>query len=267
MLSRDPLDRICAETHMSPGPLISRPLINIDARSSKWEEPPWPSAFELARLLPQSSWTLVGGLMVKLHAELAELPAPRTTVDVDSALHLETKAISFLQAAALLQEAGYVLDRSTKYAYRFDRGPERVDLMCADRQFIFRGPRYGGRPLFGIPGGTRALQQTLNIDVLTEADTVRLVIPSVRGALVLKGAAYLADSRDRGRHAEDAVVLLACMDDASEALLGLSQQSRGRLRALVNVLIEQTAPWANHDAVVQSLARETLDELAGLLGK
>jgi len=251
---------------MNDSPMVSRPLVNVDARSSKWEEPPWPSAFELARLLPHSSWTLVGGLMVKLHAEMAELPAPRTTVDVDSALHLETEAITFPQAAALLQGAGYVLDGSSKYAYRFERGPEQVDLMCSDRQSIFRRPRYGGRPLFGIPGGTRALQQTINVDMLTAVDTVRLVVPTVRGALVLKGAAYLADSRDRGRHAEDAVVLLACMDDASEALIGLSQQSRGRLRALVKVLTEQTAPWANHDAVVQALARETLAELATLLG-
>ena len=29
-----------------------RPLIKIDARSSQGEEPLWPSAFELARLLP-----------------------------------------------------------------------------------------------------------------------------------------------------------------------------------------------------------------------
>ena len=34
---------------MNDRPLINRPLRNIDARSSKWEEPPWPSAFELAR--------------------------------------------------------------------------------------------------------------------------------------------------------------------------------------------------------------------------
>lgn len=129
-----------------------------------------------------------------------------------------------------------------------------------------RRPRYGGRPLFGIPGGTRALQQTIDVDVLTEVDTVRLVIPSLRGALVLKGAAYLEDSRDRERHAEDAVILLACMDDSSDALTGLSQRSRRRLRALVKVLTEKTAPWANHDAVVQALGRETLAEFAELLG-
>lgn len=137
--------------------------------------------------------------------------------------------------------------------------------MCSDRQSIWRRHRYQGRPLFGIPGGTRALQRTINVDVLTTADAVRLVIPTLRGALVLKGAAFLEDSRDRGRHAEDAVILLACMDAASEVLVGLSQQNRQRVCALVKVLSEQSAPWVSHDPVVQALARESLDELAGLL--
>jgi hypothetical protein len=107
--------------------------VNVDARSGNWEEAPWPSAFELARLLPDSSWTLVGGLMVKMHAEIAGLPAPRTTVDVDSALHLETQATSFGEAASLLRRAGYVLNEDTKHAYRFDRGTDQIDVMCADQ--------------------------------------------------------------------------------------------------------------------------------------
>jgi hypothetical protein len=205
--------------------------------------------------------------MVKLHAELAEIPAPRTTVDVDSALHLETQAITFAQANALLTGAGYKLDENTAHAYRFDRGSDQVDVMCSDRQALWRRPRFGGRPLFGIPGGTRALQQTIDVDVLTNPDTIRLVIPTLRGALVLKGAAYLEDSRDRGRHAADAVVLLACMDDAGEVWQDLSQQSRRRVRALVKVLSDQNAPWANHDTVVQALARESLSELLTLIGK
>lgn len=116
--------------------------------------------------------------------------------------------------------------------------------------FAFRKPRYGGRPLFAVSGGTRALQQTINIDVMTGADTVRLAVPTLRGALVLKGAAYVEDQRDRGRHAEDAVLLLACLDNADEVLSGLSQQSRRRLRAIVKVLTERSAPWVNHDVVV-----------------
>jgi hypothetical protein len=138
--------------------------------------------------------------------------------------------------------------------------------MCSDRQAIWRRPRFDGRPLFGIPGGTRALRQTIDVDVLTGVDTLRLVIPSLRGALVLKGAAYLEDSRDPERHASDAVLLLACIDDATEAWVDLSQQSRRRVRALVTVLSEQRAPWANHNPVVQALGRESLAELVVLAG-
>jgi len=247
--------------------MTARPLVSIEATSSRWEEQPWPSAFELARVLPRSSWTLVGGLMVKLHAELANLPAPRTTVDVDSALHLETHAITFAEANALLTSAGYRLNTDTKHAYRFDRGPDQVDVMCSDRQSVWKRPRFGGRPLFGIPGGTRALKQTIDVDVITGTDTIRLVLPTLRGALVLKGAAYLEDARDRGRHAEDAVILLACLTDATEVWSDLSQLSRRRVRALVKALTEQNGPWANHDVVVQALARESLDELVALAAK
>lgn len=203
--------------------------------------------------------------MVKLHAELASLPSPRTTVDVDSALHLETQAITFGQAAELLRQAGYSLDMHTRHAYRFDRGSDRVDVMCSDRHFASKLPRYMGRPLFGVPGATRALQHTINLDVSTRRGVVQMVIPDARGALVLKGAAHLEDSRDRERHAEDAVILLACVADPVEAVSGLSAQSRKRLRHLLTVLTRQTSPWTNHDPLVQSLAREALDELSMLL--
>lgn len=244
-----------------------RPLLSIDARSSSWEEAPWPSALELARMLPAGSWTLVGGLMVKMHAEIAGLPAPRATVDVDTALHLETQAISFGEAASLLRVAGYVLNVDTKHAYRFDRGLDRVDVMCADRQAIWKKHKFGGRPLFGIPGGTRALRKTINLDVQTHVDAVRLVIPALQGALVLKGAAYQEDTRDKARHVEDAVVLLACVTDATELWAGLSPRSRGRIRSIAQALRDQVSPWANHTPVVQSLARESLVELTDLIKK
>ena len=226
-----------------------------------WAEPPWPTAFELARLLPANSWTLVGGLMVKLHAALAGLPEGRTTTDVDSALHLETSAISFADAAARLSHAGFELDHSTTYAYRFDRGTERIDVMCSDRHAIGKSPRFDGRPLFGIAGGTRALQETIDVDVTTTAGLIRIVLPSVRGALVLKGAAYQEDSRDRARHAEDGVMLLACIDDPASVISGLSARSRGRIRSLCTALAESRAPWAPHDRVVQALARESFEVL------
>ena len=248
--------------------MTERETVHLDATGSEWLEPPWPVAFELARLLPQRSWTLVGGLMVSLHAQLAGLPQPRTTTDVDSALHLETGVVSFAQTAALLQSAGFTLNEETKFAYQFERSvgegqpTDKVDVLCADRYVAKNKPAYLGRPLFGVAGGTRALKETVNVELKTGAGNVSLVIPSVRGALVLKGAAYLEDPRDKIRHAEDAVLLLACLTDTDHVLSGLSSESRKRVKAIVTVLDQSTSPWVNHSQLVQSLAREALEALA-----
>lgn len=251
--------------------MTERETVHLDATGSEWLEPPWPVAFELARLLPQRSWTLVGGLMVSLHAQLAGLPQPRTTTDVDSALHLETGVVSFAQTAALLQSAGFTLNEETKFAYQFERNigdelqPDKVDVLCADRYVAKNKPAYLGRPLFGVAGGTRALKETINVELETGDGTVSLVIPSVRGALVLKGAAYLEDSRDKMRHAEDAVLLLACLTDTDHVLSGLSSESRKRVKAIATVLNQSTLPWINHTQLVQSLAKEALEALVGKL--
>lgn len=115
--------------------------------------------------------------------------------------------------------------------------------------------------------GRGALRHTINVDVQTGIDTVRLVVPTLQGALVLKGAAYQEDSRDKGRHAEDTVVLLACTTDSTEIWIGLSPRSRRRVRAVVNALVERPGYWANHDDAVRSLAHESLNELIGFIGE
>ncbi|MEV4952757.1 hypothetical protein MRBLAR21_002556 [Paenarthrobacter nitroguajacolicus] len=47
---------------------------------------PWPQCVELARALPSTQWTLVGGLMVQLHAAAAGLAISRPTANVDIVL-------------------------------------------------------------------------------------------------------------------------------------------------------------------------------------
>ncbi|MDQ1246167.1 MAG: hypothetical protein QG597_534 [Actinomycetota bacterium] len=246
--------------------MTDRPAVSVEATSAFWQAPPWPTAFELASLLPPASWTLVGGLMVQLHARLANLPPSRTTRDVDCALHLETKATTFAQTVQALGSVGFLLDESTGHAYRFDRGPDRVDVLCSDRYAASRRPRYRGRPLFGIPGGTRALQETVNVTLATSDGERLLVIPSAKGALVMKAAALRADSRDRERHAEDSVLLLACAVQPADLVQGLSSRSRKRLRSTVKHLDENRDPWLAHDAIVQGLARECLATIVKVLG-
>ena len=242
--------------------MTSRPAVNVDASCERWLEPPWPTAFELAALLPQKSWTLVGGLMVQLHARLADLPTSRATRDVDATLHLETRSTTFEETACLLEGACFQLDGGTAYAYRFDRGDERVDVLCSDRYAAWKRPEYRGRPLFGVPGGTRALMDTLNVTLTTPNGGRLIVTPSLKGAAVMKAAALQEDSRDKERHAEDLMLLLACADDPSTLTRGLSTRSRKRLRRALRYLETHPDPWIAHEGTVQGLAREAHAALA-----
>lgn len=70
---------------------------------------PWPNALGLARALPAGSWTLIGGLMVQLHALHAGLDSYRPTVDVDALLHIETDKVTWSSARSALRRIGYEL--------------------------------------------------------------------------------------------------------------------------------------------------------------
>lgn len=199
--------------------------------------------------------------MVQVHARIAELPASRATIDVDSLLHLETEATNFKQVEYTLREAGFSLNTDTKFAYKFTRLDDHVDVMCSDRYAAQHRPVFGRRPLFGVPGGTRALKETLNVEFFPQSVTISL--PTVRGAFILKAAAYLADHRDTERHLEDCVLLLACLKDPESILEGLSPRSRKRIRAGLRALRQNPRPWINHDEQVQQLARESMEIITG----
>ncbi|WP_258142159.1 MULTISPECIES: hypothetical protein [unclassified Arthrobacter] len=76
---------------------------------------PWPQCVELARALPSTQWTLVGGLMVQLHAAAAGLPVSRPTADVDIVLHIETGAATTATVSAVLNGLGYTLEKSISH--------------------------------------------------------------------------------------------------------------------------------------------------------
>lgn len=237
-----------------------RPRLTLDAPAGAWGAP-WPQAFEVARALPPGSWTLVGGLMVQLHARIAGLPLTRPTTDVDATLHLETGVIDYPSAAAALIGIGYDFDEEPRLAYRFRRGDDVVDLMAADHLAPAHAPRYRGRDVFAVDGGTQALKRTLDVEIDTGDDTIVLSLPNLHGALVLKGAALLADTRDRGRHASDAVALLACLTDPADVLGHLAGSDARRLRAIARAL-EDGQPWADAPRDVEGLARPMLADIA-----
>jgi hypothetical protein len=203
--------------------------------------PPWPQLVEIVQSIPHTQWTLVGGLMVQIHAVYAGLQLTRPTRDVDMLLHIETGAATFGGVRHELERLGYALLEPVGDGpvHRFVRGPrdaETVDVMVADHLSPKWHPRAPHRKVFAVPGGTSALRKTVNCEVNSGEDVVVLSIPDVLGALVLKGAAYMEDSRDRGRHLDDAAVLACAATDPVGDRARIIGNDRRRIWALWMVL-------------------------------
>lgn len=214
--------------------------------------PPWPLAVELAHLLPTASWTLVGGLMVQLHALHAGMVPQRSTVDVDIVLHIETDRITWVRTSEALLSAGFGLRQPHNVKaplHRFARTHDVIDVLIADHVApTALDMRASGKTLMPIPGATSALRKTVNCHItLGSGHVATLSVPDVLGALTLKGGAYMEDSRDRGRHLEDAVVLLCTVEDADEIAEDASSWTRGdprRIRVLARNLPEDHEAWS-----------------------
>lgn len=213
---------------------------------------PWPDVAELAAAVPADAWTLIGGLMVQLHAVAAGLPIVRPTNDVDVLLHVGTGRGRPAQVAAALEQLGYQLrpsiDPRTGTAHRFVRDGAVVDLVtsvvdvvAADHAPPRTLERFRGYDLVQVEGGTQALRRTISAQLeIAGPEVTTISVPDAFGALVLKAAAHMTDARDRDRHLTDAAVLLACVDPFEDRTP--SGSDRSRLLHLREHLADPTAP-------------------------
>jgi CheY-like chemotaxis protein len=246
--------------------VVERETWTIEAPAGGWA-PPWPQCMELAAVIPSDQWTLVGGLMVQLHATAAGLPVSRATTDVDMVLHIETEATTARKMQHALRALGYEIEHSLNKdapAHRFLRGKQQVDVMIADHTAPRNITKMAGREPFQIEGGTQALQRTVNV-VITGDDGVKtqLSIPNLHGALVLKGAAFMTDSRDRGRHLDDAAVLCACIKDPYAIVEARHGSDRKRFTALFAALESPTHHgWMQLEESKRQVAHDVLRILA-----
>ncbi|MCK0114043.1 hypothetical protein MWU75_18020 [Ornithinimicrobium sp. F0845] len=182
-------------------------------------------------------------------------------------LHIEIARGVPARAAAALEGLGYHLlpsiDPRTTTAHRWVRGgqvvpvrgagvevvdvtgsPDTVDLLRADHPAAAVVERLRGQDMVAIAGGTQALKRTVNAQLtIHPGRTTTLSVPRPFGALILKAAAYLADSRDRDRHLFDAATLLACIDDPFDEAEHLRGSDRRRIGTLVERLTEDHAAW------------------------
>lgn len=221
--------------------VVERDEVEIPAPEGGWLHP-WDNVEELAVRLSPADFTLVGGLMVQAHAAAAGIEGVRPTVDVDIVVHLETQRGRAQHVHDVVTGLGYHLKSphvlgalsGTDQAHRYERGDaaqglDVLDVMRADHAAPRVVERLAGHSMLPIDGATQALRRTVNarLHISTERETI-VSIPEAYGALLLKSAAHMADSRDAGRHLRDAVVLLACIDDPFAVAERPRSQSDGR---------------------------------------
>jgi hypothetical protein len=236
--------------------VADRPTIDVSTPAGGWGAP-WPNVAEIEAVLPHDKWTLVGGLMAQLHGIHAGI-AVRPTNDVDIVLHVETTRGIASKTAKALDSLGYELapsiDERNQTAHRFKRGestvdvvtsgPDVVDVLVADHAAPRVVEKLRGRTMVAIEGGTQALRRTINARLeIAASRTTTVSVPSPFGAVILKAAAYQADSRDRERHLQDAALLLAVIDDPFVEREQFAGSDRSRIQTLARALPDSAAQW------------------------
>lgn len=98
--------------------------------------------------------------------------------------------------------------------------------------------------MVAIDGGTQALRRTINARLqISTGTTTMLSVPNPFGALVLKAAAFQADSRDPERHLQDAAVLLCCIEDPYAEREQFAGSDRQRFEVLRHALPDGARVW------------------------
>lgn len=255
-----------------------RPSIEVQSPPGGWPAP-WPNVAELEEVLPCEHWTLVGGLMTQVHAIHRSIESVRPTNDIDIILHVETEGGTERPArtAAALESLGYRLrpgfDPRNQEAHRFVRDGQTIDLVASDivdvviadhaAPRVLRSLSLKGKTMVQVEGGTQALKRTVTarLDIVPGRPTA-ISVPSPLGAVVLKAAAFRADSRDPERHLFDAAVLLACVDDPFAERENLGGNDRPRLRSLQRELVDPGhVAWQSLPSGVRRDAMDVLDIL------
>jgi len=171
----------------------------------------WYAVGELAELLP-SDWTLVGGLMVQLHALEHGVSDVRVTVDID--VLGQARPPGPLEAIdRSLIDAGFHAypPDPDNYGFRYERDGLVVDVLAPDG---IRPPPTldGSRHAVGIPGGSQALARSETVTVRIDAHTFELQRPTLAGAILIK-ARSLLKHRDPESQRQDLLRLLSLVPD------------------------------------------------------
>lgn len=189
----------------------------------------WTAVGDLAERLP-GEWTLIGGLMVQLHAVEHGMTDVRATIDIDILGQARPQgALSAIDSALRRESFELIGPDLDGYAHRYRRGELVVDVLAPDG--IKPPARLGaGRKAVGVPGGSQALSRSEAVTVAVRGRTFELRRPTLLGAVLIKARSLMVHS-DPATQREDLLRLLALIDDPREMAGELRKTERVWLTA------------------------------------
>lgn len=199
----------------------------------------WGKALEIARALGESTrWTLVGGLMVQLHA-FEHQANSRLTDDIDVLGDSRQRPHMTRRIAEMLQERGGKMrmppPSNEDLGYQFDLNGETVEVLGPDGVKV--DPETIGKyTTFKVPGGTQALNRSEVVMVAMEGKpAVAVRRPNLLGAILIKARVVAKERKEKfDSDRQDLVLLLSLVDDprALASAGGLKGTERRWLRAI-----------------------------------
>jgi len=205
----------------------------------------WTKTLELAESFgADERWSLIGGLMVQLHA-FERGAGSRPTVDIDVLGDFRRRPPVTARIAEVLVERGGEMTMppvsDENLGYRFEVEGQVVEVVGSEG--VRRNPKTLGKyTTFQVPGGSQALSRTEVVRVSLDGNPpVELRRPSLLGAILIKARAVAArrDRLDSDR--QDLIRLLTFVHDAR----ALADEER--LRSTEKRWLQDVAPLTAFD--------------------
>lgn len=195
----------------------------------------WSLVLSLAREFgPDREWSLIGGMMVQLHA-FEHDDGPRPTADIDLLGGAKRSPRMTEVMASLLVERGAEVAEpprsSPDLGYRFEFEGETVELLGPDG--LRSDPKtIGGLSTFQVAGGSQALRRTEVVLVSFEGEEpIAVRRPNLLGAILIK--ARVAVKKREGKYEsdrQDLVRLLTYVENPRVLVADMSRKEPGWLR-------------------------------------
>lgn len=180
--------------------------------------PAWHRVLDIAEQLPEECWTLIGGLMVQIHAHrFGAARLARATEDIDILGNSRMTPSATERIGQRLLQLKFEL-RTTRsphgpsVGYRFTSTDGLVIDVLAPDGLKGRPPRTTKETeTIQVKGGTQALARTELIEVSAGERIGVIPVPSLLAAILMKAQSALLRERESDRF--DLTLLLNCVED------------------------------------------------------